>query len=391
MGAQGGGGGESDGQVLAAVPSKTVKRASLNVARAGHTATLLPDGRVLVIGGESLPALNVGLEREPLDSVEIYDPVADLWTELAPLPTPRNNHTATLLPDGLVLIVGGGRTNATGQPSGLEVQADALLYDPTTGASESLGPNVVARHGHLAAALPSGKVLIAAGAGDESEIQPGGNPQPFGNALASAELYDPATRTFEATGSLEQARYSFASVTLADGRVLIAGGASAKKSGPVAHATAEVYDENTGSFEAAGAFDGPDRMFPGAARLEDGRVVVYGGIKPNVAFLDDAQVYDPTTNGWIRYEDVPPARTVSRIVPTLGGGAVIIGGYNCTPQSCDALRTAQNWSPVDGVAGELELERHRALASATVFADGSILVVGGFRSNSLHQVELLYP
>jgi hypothetical protein len=392
-GAGGAGGGGAGGEepagptlALAAIPTATVERASMNVARAGHTATLLADGRVLVIGGETLST------RAMLDSVELYDPVADSWAELSSLPAPRNNHTATLLPDGLVLVVGGGTSNAIGIPSGLEVQSEALLYDPATGASESLGPNLVARHGHVALPLPSGKVLIAAGAGDESTIEPSqgaGNPQPFGNALASAELFDPETRTFEATGALAQARYAFAASTLADGRVLIAGGASYEAEGPVSHATAELYDETAGTFSSAGSFDGSDRLFPGASRLEDGRVLVFGGKKSNVAFLDDAQIYDPATNGWTQFPDVPPARTLPIVVPAVGGGAILLGGFSCT-DSCGSPKNVDLWSPDAGVVTGLETSRGRTLATTTVLFDGSVLVIGGYTLNSQRQVELLY-
>lgn len=389
-GGSGGSGGEASELPplsLALVPTKTIVRASMKVARAGHTATLLADGRVLVIGGETLST------GAMLDAVEIYDPVTDSWTELAPLPEPRHNHTATLLSEGLVLVVGGGQSNAIGVPSGLEVVVDALLYDPSTGSSESLGPNVVPRHGHVAARLASGRVLIAAGAGAESEIKPAqgaGNPQPFGNALASAELFDPTTRTFELTGSLAQARYTVGSATLEDGRVMIAGGASYEVEA-VSHATAELYDEATGSFASAGSFDGADRLFLGASRLEDGRVLAFGGKKSNVAFLDDPQVYDPASNSWTKFPDVPPSRTIPLVVPTAGGGALILGGYTCTPSACSSPLDVNLWSSDGSVAAGPEALRGRTFATATVLLDGTVLVAGGYGVNSQKQVELLYP
>lgn len=389
-GGSGGSGGEASALpplALALVPTKTIVRASMNVARAGHTATLLDDGRVLVIGGETLST------GAMLDSVEVYDPVTDTWAELAPLPEPRHNHTATLLSDGLVLLVGGGQSNAIGVPSGLGVVADALLYDPSTGSSESLGPNVVPRHGHIAARLASGRVLIAAGAGADSETKPAqgaGNPQPFGNALASAELFDPTTRSFEATGSLTQGRYTVAAASLDDGRVLIAGGASYEVEA-VSHATAELYDETTGSFTSAGSFDGSDRLFSGASRLEDGRVLAFGGKKSNVAFLDDPQVYDPASNSWTKFPDVPPARTIPLVVPTQGGGALLLGGYTCTPSECASPRDVNVWSADGSVVAGPEALRGRTFATATVLLDGTVLLAGGYGFNSQKQVELLYP
>ncbi len=390
-GAQGGGGAAPVDPIsplaLAAVPTQTTVRASMNVARAGHTANLLADGRVLVIGGEKLNP-----SREMLDAVEVYDPASDTWTELAPLPEPRTNHTATLLANGLVLIVGGGKANAIGVPSGLEVVADAVLYDPLRGSAESVGPNLEARHGHAAFLLPSGKVLIAAGAGAESEIKPAqgaGNPQPFGNELSSAELFDPETRTFEPTGSLSQARYAFASARLADGRVLIAGGASYDPD-PVSHDTAELYDEATGTFAAAGAFDGKDRLFSGASLLEDGRVLVFGGKQSNIAFLDDPQLFDPVSGSWSKLPDVPPARTIPIVVPTVGGGALLLGGYTCA-SSCGSPRDVNVWSQDGAVTPGPDTLRGRTLSTATVLADGSVLLAGGYGFDSQAYVELLSP
>lgn len=391
-GAADGGGGEGGGFVLpplalAAVPTGVSPRASMHVARAGHTATLLADGTVLVIGGEDLSP-----NRDMLASVERYDPAADTWTELAPLPEPRENHTATLLPDGLVLIVGGGKSNEIGVPSGLEVRAEALLYDPATGVSEPIGPNVVPRHGHFATFLPSGRVLIVAGAGAESTVLPAqgaGNPQPFGNELASAEIYDPKTRTFTETGSLAQARYTFGAASLADGRVLIAGGAS-NADGAMSLKTAEVYDEASAAFSSAGSFTGSDRLFPGASRLADGRAMIFGGKKSNVAFLDDIEVFDPATGSWQGFGDVPPPRTLPIVVPTAEGGALLISGYSCS-SSCSAQKAVDVWHPDDTVEEGPELMFARTLATATVLGDGSVLVVGGYAFDSLKTVELLHP
>lgn len=387
-GGEGGAGGSAQPQLgLAAVPTTVSERAPMHVARAGHTATLLADGTVLVVGGEDLSP-----NREMLASVERYDPASDLWTELAPLPEPRVNHTATLLADGLVLIVGGGKSNAIGVTSGLEVRSEALLYDPALGSVVAIGPNLVPRHGHFAGLLPSGRVLIAAGAGAESTERPSqgsGNPQPFGNALASAEIFDPKTRAFTQTGGLAQARYAFGAASLADGRVLIAGGASYDEVAR-SHATAEVYDEALGGFAQAGSFQGADRLFPGAALLADGRALVLGGKKSNVGFLGDFELYDPATGAWQAAGAASPARTLSLVVPTAEGGALFIGGYTCS-SSCSALESVDIWHPDGSITAGPQLSSARALATATVLADGSVLVVGGYKYDSQASVELLQP
>src|SRR5689334_4763859 len=92
------------------------------------------------------------------------------FTSTGPMTTPRAGHTATLLPDGKVLIVGGGGLGS----------ASAELYNPSTGTFEAIGGPLALRFQHTATLLPNGKVLIVSG--------------------TTAELYDPATRTFSFTG-----------------------------------------------------------------------------------------------------------------------------------------------------------------------------------------------
>jgi hypothetical protein len=123
--------------------------------------------------------------------------------------TPRYNHTATLLPNGKVLIAGGTDGGAT---------ASAELYDPITSTYTPTGSMIAKRYDHRATLLPNGKVLIAGG---YDSTLPGG-----ADSLASAELYDPATGTFTATGSMSVERYSPTATLLPNGKVLIAGGVS---------------------------------------------------------------------------------------------------------------------------------------------------------------------
>ncbi len=171
-------------------------------SRAFHTATVLPDGRVLVVGG---------FQRSPLltarNSAELYTPNATIgsWA-LTPqaMATARYAHTATLLPSGEVLIVGG--TDSTTTYSSVE------LYNPSTGQWTAKTPMTTARQLHTATLLPSGKVLIAGGLG--------ANGQPTN----SAELYDPANNTWSNAGPLVNARARQVAALLSCGKVIIAGG-----------------------------------------------------------------------------------------------------------------------------------------------------------------------
>lgn len=373
---------------VAAVPTRAVRAARMATARDGHTATLLPDGRVVVIGGERLNP-----RREMLASVEIYDPSTDTWSPSAPLPESRANHTATLLDDGTILVIGGGRHNAIGVPAGLDVRATALVYDPSTGASVSLGPTRTPRHGHQAVRLPSGRILVVGGSDDHSEIKPAQgaqNPQPFGRALASAELFDPTTRAFTDTSSMSAGRFAFTAVLLADGRVMVSGGANYEGEAQ-SLATNELYDEATGRFTPTADFAGVDRLHHGATRLTDGRVLVFGGKRANIAFLPDAQLWSPLTGLFTRAANIPPGRTIPVVLPLPEGAALVVGGYACARSGCAPLNTTTILQ-ADGTTAEgPALNQARALPSVTVLRDGRVLIAGGYGFDSMTDVEILSP
>ena len=204
----------------------------MTVARGDHTATLLPSGKVLIAGGPGA-----------LASAELYDPAAGTFTATGSMTVARHGpqrhccragrcsspadmaqwtsrarscttrrwdihghrqhdrgkggHTATLLPDGKVLIAGGVRS--------LPTLASAELYDPAAGTFTATGSMTVARPDHTATLLPSGKVLIAGGYGGSADV-------------ASAELYDPAAGTFRATGSMTVARWLHTATLLGNGK-----------------------------------------------------------------------------------------------------------------------------------------------------------------------------
>jgi len=99
---------------------------NLNTSRHFHTATLLPDGKVLVAGGYYF---QMG-EMKPLQESEVYDPATGTWTATGNLNTARGGHTATLLPDGKVLVAGGGGSSGLLNSSEVYAQAASWVYLP---------------------------------------------------------------------------------------------------------------------------------------------------------------------------------------------------------------------------------------------------------------------
>jgi hypothetical protein len=237
---------------------------SMLAARAAHTSTLLPDGRVLIAGG-----LGHGLSR--LASAEVYDPVSGTFRQTGDLTVPRISHIATLLLDGRVLMTGGWPLTR-----GEDVLRSAEVYDPVTGTFAAVGEMVVGRHKHAAALLPGGQVLLVGG----SDARDGGGKH------TSAELFDPASGTFKPTGGMSAGRFKIphALVLLQNGRALIAGG----------DATVEVYDPGTAAFvTAAGEIDRP-RQFASATLLRDARVLITGGYDENAGpSTSGAWLYSP--------------------------------------------------------------------------------------------------
>ncbi len=178
---------------LSSGSSGFVLTGSMTNARDEHTATLLNNGKVLVAGG---------FNSSSVASAELYDPATWSFTVTGSMTAARVGHTATLLNNGMVLIAGGD--NAAGI-----IVASAELYNPATGSFTATGSMTSPRYIHTATLLNNGKVLIAGG------FRAGGD-------LASAELYDPVTGTFTATGSMTGARDEYTATLLNNGNVLVA-------------------------------------------------------------------------------------------------------------------------------------------------------------------------
>jgi len=169
---------------------------SMSETKAIHTATLLPNGKVLVAGGA---------QRDPVahrDSVQIFDPATNTWSPAANMNNARSGHTATLLGSGKVLVTGG----FTG--SGFTPQNTAEIYDPGTNTWTPAAPMSAARSRHNGVLLPTGELLVTGGLGP----------------LSSTEVYNPATDTWTTVNPMNHPRYLGAATGLPGGRVLALGG-----------------------------------------------------------------------------------------------------------------------------------------------------------------------
>jgi len=288
----------------------TATAVTLGATAASFTAT--PDGRLLVAvpAGAASATLSVTAPGGSATSSTTFAVVPapggpGSWTVSGSLVTPRDGHTATLLGSGRILVVGGW-TDATYSVSARTATAE--LYDPGTGTSAATGAMATARSRATAVLLQSGKVLVAGGLGGPTSS----------SSLASAELYDPATGTWSATGSMGQAKYGFSATLLPSGKVLVAGGYT----GGAALSTTELYDPQTGAWTAGPALAGP-RTGHDAILLPSGRVLLAGGGN-SVTGLQTSEVYDPVAGSFTAGGSSAGAGGASLV--SLPGGKVFYSG-----------------------------------------------------------------
>jgi N-acetylneuraminic acid mutarotase len=330
---------------------------ALQEYRAGHTASLLPDGTVLVTGGAWVNGALATSER--------YDPATNSWRAAAALGTARVYHTTTNLAAGRVLVTGGG--SSFGYPSAAEaVYASAELYDPATDRWTPAAPMSKPREHHTATLLKDGRVLVVGGVTHVYD-QPD-----FGPVDATAEIYDPATNSWSPAGTLRSGHYAHSAVLLNDGQVLVVGG---WPNGDILSSSrgVERYGPATNSWSSA------ENMLAYreqnvAVVLTDGSVLVTGGHEGNG--FKTAERYDPATDHWTSAG--VPGETINPETATLlpNGQVLVTGGFAYDRAGTQGLAAlydpqANTWAALP------EMRVFRGGQTATLLQDGRVLVAGG--------------
>jgi hypothetical protein len=310
---------------------------SLINPRVYHTATLLPNGQVLIAGG---------LNGSNFVEAEEFDPATGTFHAAGTVT--RALHTASTLPNGDVLLAGGVTTigDKTWIPS-----ASAEIFKTGSGVPQPTGSMTTPRIFHTATALQDGRVLIAGGL------------IPNDRATETAEVYDLESGTFSPAGNMSVARFGHTATLLQDGRVLIAGWGSA-----------DLYDPATNSFTAISNAPA-SRFLPTATLLPDGKVLIAGGESYyDEAFMGPAELYDPATGKFTATGSMILPR-FSHTATLLSDGTVLIAGGLDADENGTA--TAEIYEPSTGVFKPApSMKTALAGHTATLLPDGSVLIAG---------------
>lgn len=329
-------------------PTWTATANTMTVARAGHTATVLTGGKVLIVGGQRPNAATPTY----LNSTELFDPGTNTFAAGPALAGPRSLHVAVRLSNGDVLVAGGAA--ASGALTTTE------LYETSTGKFRSVGVLKAARQDAAAVELSGGKVLITGGIAGA-------------NVLQTAELYDTTSETWTFTvGNMVSPRFGHSLTLLPLGQAFVIGGASTAAANLVV-TSADYYTASTDRFSVAPSLV-TGRFHFGAAPLPDTRVLVVSGATSSTETAA-AEIFDPNTAAWSSAGTLAHARTHHRVA-LLGGSVVATGGVEGAAKT--VLRSvelfdsaAKKWSAL----GDMLQPRYDH--TATALADGRVLVAGG--------------
>jgi large repetitive protein len=415
-----------------------VEAGELNVPREAPHVVLLGDGRVLAVGddhAEGQWGTFCGASESSVVA-ELWDPATGAWTTTAPLATPRALNVALPLADGRAIVTAGANAKSQSwEIGGYQSYSSTWIFDPGTESWMKSGLLETARTAPVGAVLPDGRVLVAGGfyadvfrwddypmlAGDErpgyvacprpqgdvgadavtaawhpvgpcADVAP--NPPP-GRLLVTAEVFDPATGSWSSTGPLAVPRVGQSTVTLGDGRVLVAGESETGDGyfyglwteDERAARVAEVYDPATGRFRVTGEYPvEQDRWNPDAvlvATADGGALLIVGAAwamwheSDPEATLPTSPVmrYDPGTNEWTAAGSLVVGRAHAAAALLPDGRILVAGGED----RFGPTLTTEIYDPVTGTSTPgPSMPEPRADSRAVVLADGSVLLVGGY-------------
>jgi hypothetical protein len=311
---------------------------------------------------------------------------AELYDPVARTFTPTGSMTAPRTGQTITMLHD-GRVLLTGgdKNAGFRSQlATAEIYDPSSGAFTATGSMSTPREGHTATMLRDGRVLVA-----------GGSPNGI-QTTDSAEIYDPGSGTFSLTGRLHQPRVAHVAALLGTGEVLIAGGGrGGMPGGYISYDTAEEYDPVRGRFIALRAHMKSDRVGAAAVKLNDGRVLIVGGKSGRVVSsrhrnlssltpLNTAEIFDPESGTFIRTGDMSAPHYLATATLLNDGNVLVVGGWTIRGPIVVGMRDAEVYQPETNrfsSAGQTNVPR--LTNTATLLSDGEVLVAGGVADKAL--------
>jgi hypothetical protein len=339
---------------------------SIAIPRTYHTATLLPDGRVLVLGG--LRNIEPGL----LES-EIYDPSSGEWSMAQSMQAPHLSHTATLLDNGNVLVIGPEWWGGSGHLIRI-----VELYDHSSGTWSTVG-EMRPQTFHTSVLLHDGAVMSMGGWLDLS------------NTTSISRIYEPTTNTWFNASRMSQPRAEHTATVLNNGNVLVTGGAG----GPTkpALSSAELWDYQTETWNPASSMQHARSLLT-ATLLTSGKVLVAGGRDAQGMALSSSEEYDPESDTWSGVSDMNQGR-MFHTSTLLYDGRVLVTGGSAEPLIMDpwrdifdarlgilgegkTLASVEIFDPATGAWTTLQdMEIARKVHTATILPDGVVLIVGG--------------
>ena len=339
----------------------------LTTPRSLHTASALPDGRILVAGGYNQ-------YNQAVTSAEIYDPATGLLTPTGAMHDGRIAATATQLSDGRILMVGGQDSTGTALSS-------VEIYNPATG-QFTLASNLgTSRLNSTATTMNDGTVLVTGGYTGAINGASSGIP------LASAEIYNPSTNSWQTAGSMGTTRRNHTATLLSDGTVLVAGGYNGSYIN-----SPEIYNPSTQSFVATASSMSVSRRYPTATLLPSGQVLFAGGFQSTInGALATTELYTKSSaTSFSLAAPLDTARGRHTATSLVGGNYVLIaGGFDgsATLSSVEIYGIAANqFTPIAAMGGP----RYRHTES--LLPNGSVLITGGDNgSGALATTEIYIP